>query len=737
MTRYFVYPLVGLLLAGAGVLIGAWLAAPPAESGPLGGPVAHAPETAPAEEAGVWSCSMHPEIRLPEAGACPICGMDLIYVDSAPAGDEGAAAVTLSPAAVRRAGLRTAAVEQRPVDLDVHMVGAVHYDDTRVARITAWLGGRIERMFVDYAGTRVNKGDHLFELYSPALLVAQQELLQSSREARRLKSVGSEIIRQSAEATLKAAKEKLLLWGLQGWQVRSILKRSKPLKTVTIYAPIGGTVTQKTALEGSYVETGTPIYTIADLHAVWVVLHAYESDVQWLRYGQSVEFEVAAYPGRAFSGTIAFIAPTLDARTRTVDVRLSVDNTELQLKPGMFVRAQVKARIGEPAGDDTAHRFAGQWVCPMHPEVIRDAKEKCGVCGMSLVPAEEHWLVGNLGRHLAGDVAPLVIPASAPLRTGRRSVVFVERPDTEEPSYELREVRLGPLAGDVYVVHEGLRLGERVVAEGAFKLDSALQIRGDRSLLTLESGAETGVEGEATTPEARLARVLREASARTAGGAVSMTPAELTAIEGAARDLRSFSLLVLGPVAWLEEAEEATARQAALSLVASMAARVEDIGDLSGLTVVEPERPEGFHAALAAVIAAARDVSVALAADDLEGASGLRPTLVEAAESLTELGGGAVDPALLRAAQALREGGDTIDELRARFANLNGAVIPLALAESAALDGRFQLAFCSMALDAGAFWLQAEGELANPYYGAQMLRCGESAGTFGGTEAAP
>ncbi|MCB9730145.1 MAG: efflux RND transporter periplasmic adaptor subunit [Deltaproteobacteria bacterium] len=496
MMRRFMIPaaIVAALLVGAvaGMFVAAPPATPPAPRG-LAGTAADDGEGEPAK-APVYTCAMHPQIRLPEPGQCPICGMDLILA-SAEAAAQPSAEVSLSPEAQALARIQTASVERRPASVDLRLTGRIALDETRVATITAWLGGRIERMFVDATGTRVEKGDHLFELYSPELYVAQQDYVEAARLARRMEPLGGEAA-EGAKLAAEAARQKLRLWGLREWQIRQVASDRKPRRTVTIYAPIGGTVTAKSALQGEYVETGSPIYTIADLSRVWVILDAHESELRWLRYGQEVAIEAEAAPGPSISGTVSFISPTLDPRTRTVPVRVAVDNPGEALKPGMFVRGRVSASVGG-GGASAVSGLAGKWISPMHPEVVADAPGRCEVCGMPLVPAEEHWLVGPQLRAEAGGVLPLVIPATAPLWTGKRTVVFVEVPDRERPTYALREVELGPRVADGVVVRSGLVEGERVVREGAFKLDSALQIRGDTSMMTLDSQAEAHEHGHA------------------------------------------------------------------------------------------------------------------------------------------------------------------------------------------------------------------------------------------------
>ena len=199
----------------------------------------------------------------------------------------------------------------------------------------------------------------------------------------------------------------------------------------------------------------------------------------WIRYGQEVEFETEAYPGEVFTGTISFIDPVLDAKTRTVKLRVNVENPDGKLKPEMFVRAVVRAKVAQ-GGRVMDEAMAGKWICPMHPGVVKDEVGSCDICGMDLVTTE------SLG-YVKVDTpkeAPLVIPASAPLITGKRAVVYVQLPERETPTYEGREVVLGPRAGDYYIVKSGLDEGEVVVTSGNFKIDSALQIRARPSMMS-------------------------------------------------------------------------------------------------------------------------------------------------------------------------------------------------------------------------------------------------------------
>ncbi|MDP6495957.1 MAG: efflux RND transporter periplasmic adaptor subunit, partial [Dehalococcoidia bacterium] len=191
---------------------------------------------------------------------------------------------------------------------------------------------------------------------------------------------------------------------------------------MTIYAPVGGTVIHKNAQEGMYVKTGTRIYTLADLSQVWIKLDAYESDLEWLRPGQKVQFTTVSYPGEIFVGTISFIDPVLDPKTRTVKIRVNVPNPQGKLKPQMFVKAVVRAQIAG-GGRVMEPDLAGKWICPMHRSIIEESAGNCDICKMSLVPIET---LGYVSVDPAKMEKPLVIPVSAAMVTGSRAIVYLQ-----------------------------------------------------------------------------------------------------------------------------------------------------------------------------------------------------------------------------------------------------------------------------------------------------------------------
>ena len=427
-----------------------------------------------------WTCSMHPHIRLPKPGICPLCPMDLIPVVTQD-GVVGERQIAFSQEALKLMEVQTSPVERKFVEAEIRMVGKVDYDETRVKNITAWVPGRIDRLYVDFTGITVNKGDHMVDLYSPELISAQAELLQALKAVGSIKDNTSDLMKRTTLAMLEASRDKLRLLGLARAQIDKIESAGQPVTHITVYSPIGGIVINKHATEGMYVNTGTPIYTLADLSRLWVKLDAYESDLPWIRYGQEVEFSTEAYPGQVFKAKISFRDPILNAKTRTVKVRLNVDNSDGKLKPGMFVRGVLRAKVAQ-GGAAMAPELAGKWICPMHPSVVKDQPGTCDICEMDLVTTESLFATVN-----EPNKPPLVIPATAPLITGKRAVVYVRIPNADKPTFEGREVVLGPRAADYYLVREGLAEGEIVVTNGNFKIDSALQIQAKPSMMSAES----------------------------------------------------------------------------------------------------------------------------------------------------------------------------------------------------------------------------------------------------------
>jgi len=694
----------------------------------------------PAEVVQMYTCSMHPQIQLPNPGQCPICGMDLIPVKTEPRREAGAVQsmreLTLSPYAEELAQVRTARVEPKFVQAEVRMVGFIKYDETRQAYITAWVPGRIDRLHVDFTGTVVRKGDPMVYLYSPQLLSAQQELLQSIRAVGDLKQSKLMIMKDTAQATVAAAKNKLRLWGLMPQQIEEIIRRGKPTDHITIMAPISGVVTHKNGLEGMYVQTGTQIYTVADLSVVWIELEAYESDLTWIRLGQEVEFEVKTYPGEIFKGEVAFIDPFLKEKTRTVKVRLNAPNPDGRLKPDMFVHAVIRATLTE--GGKVVVKPTG------------------------------------------AEKPPLVIPKSAPLITGKRAVVYLAVPD-QPGTYVGREIVLGPRAGDYYLVRSGLKEGDMVVTAGNFMIDSSLQIQAKPSMMTPQGGGGGAMHehgdkaASAPKPQGAPSRVLEvpeqfkmelvPVMAAYEVLAESMESKDLDRIRKEFATFRKSLMQVDGTtlsghpqMVWLEldmflendavVGSEAVNIKEANRVFNQLNINFERLKQQFGLEHAGhvDEKPAGnmekvpqaFRAQIGETLKAYLSVQDALAGDRFDGAQQAMRVLADVV--------GSIDMKLLK--------GEAHAKWMEFFSNLQAALTQMSQAEDletfrkcfALVSEAMALIVesfgiyphqpvyeirCPMAFEGqGATWLQKEKEVRNPYFGEAMPGCGEVIETY-------
>jgi hypothetical protein len=333
-------------------------------------------EIKPKREVLYWTCGMHPTVRSDKEGKCPVCFMNLVPVYSkgtnSKKGDE--VSLHLSKKARYLAGIETALVKRIKLEKEIYSVGKVDYDESKIAYVSAWTGGRIDRLYADYTGVKVKKGDHLVMIYSPQLVSAQDEYLIALKLGNR--------------SLVDLSRKKLILLGITKEQIREIKKKGKAKTHITIYTPIGGTVIHKNAIEGMYVKEGDPIYKIADFRNLWVLIDIFEYEIGWVKLGQKVEITIQSYPGEIFHGQVAFIDPFLNEKTRTVKVRINVDNSDLRLKPGMYVNARIRSSLSD-FGLPIDRKLYGKYICPMHPDVFQEKKGVCLKCGMEL---EKHEL---------------------------------------------------------------------------------------------------------------------------------------------------------------------------------------------------------------------------------------------------------------------------------------------------------------------------------------------------------
>ncbi|MCA9120748.1 MAG: efflux RND transporter periplasmic adaptor subunit [Planctomycetaceae bacterium] len=270
-------------------------------------------------------------------------------------------------------------------------------------------------------------------------------------------------------------RQRLVELGLTDSQIEDLEEHDTAKSRLTIFAPIGGTVIEKLAVEGKYVEAGEPIYRIADLSTVWLMLELYPEDAARIRYGQRVTAEMQSLPGMAFDGRVAFIAPQVDTKKRTVGVRVEFLNKEGKLRPGDYANATIYLPIGQE-GQVFDAGLAGRWISPMHPQIIRDAPGPCPICGMDLVPTSKYGYSDTP----VEQPTSLYVPRSAVLMAGHNSVVYVE---VQPGRFEIRPIVLGPILKDKVIVLGGIREGEQVATAGNFLIDSQMQLAGKPSLI--------------------------------------------------------------------------------------------------------------------------------------------------------------------------------------------------------------------------------------------------------------
>ncbi|MFU8892528.1 MAG: efflux RND transporter periplasmic adaptor subunit [Luteolibacter sp.] len=695
--------LTALIIPLALFLLGWWFGLPPAK------------ESATTASAGeVWTCSMHPQIRQPEFGLCPICNMDLIILDDDGAG--GLREISINPEAAALLDLRVTPVVRAPAAHEVRLFGRISADERRIATITSRVAGRLDRLFVDFTGARVTEGDHLAEIYSPDLLVTQRELIEARRAWDAMPTNTSDPVRDTRSRLLNAAREKLRLLQFSDEQIAEIETLNQPTERLTLRTTKSGIVTARMANAGDYVNTGDVLFKIADLSGVWLNLEAYESDLPWLRYGQDLEFGIDALPGRTFHGRIVFIDPSIDPVRRVSNVRVNVENPDLALKPGMFARASVQSTtVGGSHHFDPS--LAGKWISPMHPEIIKDTPGSCDICGMALVPIEEFGIIADA----SPGTVPLLVPATAVLQTGPRAIVYVRLPEEPTPVFEGREIILGPRAGDHFIVASGLSEGELVVTRGAFKLDSELQIKGRPSMMNPDAGlterpahdAPESLAAQWQSVPRALHRFLKNPDPAGIGeikqlietiNTSQLQPDELSLWNEFSRRLLNDLELVTREIA--NHPEQAAAQTARA---------IERAGRFLGLpyhpvaTTADPQRAAELRTLLAAYL----PVAQALADDD-------DPTAQQAAETLAATAQGEIKPL----AQAVASAAD-IKTRRTAFQPLSDHLIALIREHGTDAVGNAYVVHCPMAFgDTGGDWLSAKPEVLNPYYGDRMLTCG-------------
>ena len=297
----------------------------------------------------VWTCSMHPQIRQNEAGACPICGMDLIPLEDDNGEGIDPMAITMSPTAMQLANVVTAIVGSESAMKTIRLNGKVQEDERLIFSQTTHFPGRIEKLALNFTGEYVSKRSVIASLYSPQLVTAQEELFEAYK------------IRESQPNLYRAAREKLKNWKLTESQIDQIISTGKTQDQFPVLADQSGYVTSKKVNLGDYVNRGQTLYEIANLSRVWVLFDVYESDLSWINKGDSIQFNISSLPGQTFKGKIDYIDPVINPKTRVTKARVVVQNNDRILKPEMFASGEVKAQLGKTVDQLTVPKSAVMW----------------------------------------------------------------------------------------------------------------------------------------------------------------------------------------------------------------------------------------------------------------------------------------------------------------------------------------------------------------------------------------
>jgi Cu(I)/Ag(I) efflux system membrane fusion protein len=407
--KYFLT--LGLVLV---VVIGAWFVLR-SVSAAKGATAIHASETPPTLSPQLWTCGMHPQVVQDHPGSCPICHMRLTPMrrnDEGAPSTNGLAAIVIDPAVVQNMGIRTAQVTRGPLNRVVRTVGVLEAPETGLHDISPKVGGWIDRLYANQEGMHVQKGDPLFDLYSPDLVVAQEELIAAAKAMHALGPTADASLKRSSEALVESAKRRLRLLDVSDDVIDPVITKLAATRTITFRSPASGAVIEKTIVQGSATQAGQKLMRIEDHSTLWLQLQVYEQQMPLVAVGDEVRATVDALPGETLVGRIVFVHPHVDPMSRTVMARAELENPEGSLKPGMYASAVIASTL---------------------------------------------------------DLDAVQVPREAVIDTGKRQIVFVMQ---SEGHFEQRVVRTGSMgdAGRVEIL-SGLSPGDTVVTSGQFLLD--------------------------------------------------------------------------------------------------------------------------------------------------------------------------------------------------------------------------------------------------------------------------
>ncbi|HTM87639.1 MAG TPA: efflux RND transporter periplasmic adaptor subunit [Terriglobales bacterium] len=366
-----------------------------------------------------WYDPMHPAYKSDKPGIAPDCGVQLVpkyAADDSTSEPMPPGTVMISPQKQQLMGVRTATVARESLVRTIRTTGQVAVDEARIAHVHVKVSGWIDKVYVDFVGQLVRKGQPLFTLYSPDLVATQEEYLIARRGENSLGSSPFAEVRQGANSLLRATRDRLKLWDISEAQIEKLERTGEVSRTMTFYSPVTGFVTDRKAFPQTSVTPDMELYTVANLSTVWVMADIYQYELPYVRVGQRAEVQLSYYPGKTYTGRVSYIYPILDAQTRTAKVRVDLPNPGFKLKPEMFADVQLQVNYGKQ----------------------------------------------------------LVVPQEAVLDSGERQTVFVAAGDGH---FVPRAVKIGPQVEGKDVILSGLQPGEVIVSSGNFLIDSESQLK--------------------------------------------------------------------------------------------------------------------------------------------------------------------------------------------------------------------------------------------------------------------
>lgn len=371
---------------------------------------------------------MHPWFTSDKPGKAPDCGMDMVPVYE---GESDTKGIKIDPVTVQNIGVKVEEVTRRKLTRVIRTVGKIDYDEQKLYSINTKIMGWVEKLYINYTGKVVHKGDPLMELYSPELVTTQEEYLQALRYRKALEQSTVDEAKKGSDDLIQSARRRLLYWDIPESEIKALEERGVPRKTMTIYAPVDGIVTEKMIQQGQNVMAGMELYKIADLSTVWVLADIYQYELPWVKIGQVVDIQLSYLPGRSFKGRITYIYPYLSEETKTAKARIEVSNTSsFDLKPDMFATVKIVSGI---------------------------------------------------------MVSAVAVPDEAIIRSGERNIVVVA---LGGGYFDPRDVKLGVQAEGYVQILDGVREGEKIVVSSQFLIDSESNLKAAISQMSGHEGMD-------------------------------------------------------------------------------------------------------------------------------------------------------------------------------------------------------------------------------------------------------